>query len=115
MKYLAKRRGELFRRLKTSEMVTLLQLYVDKEEEIENISNLIGKDDQKTIDITHDCIDNDGLNELNRVPFNDDAYLLLDIRDTKEFKKYHIKSAKSYNPLLIRRDKLGNDIYAFVK
>eukprot|EP00483_Globobulimina_turgida_P008721 UN08739 len=41
VRIIPKRKGELFRRLKTKEMVTLLQLYVDETTESESISNLI--------------------------------------------------------------------------
>eukprot|EP01083_Nonionella_stella_P241250 842572_1 len=48
IKIIPKRKGELFRRLKTREMVTLLQLYIDEtSNQNENIANLINNAEEQ--------------------------------------------------------------------
>ena len=90
-------------------MVTLLQLHlVETDQEEESISNLIINNNEN--DYKND-------NNQNVIQQNQDEssspFLLLDIRNEEEFNKYHIKSAKQYDMLSLRRDKLGNDIYYF--
>jgi len=130
VKIIPKRRGELFRRLKTKEMMTLLQLYIiETDQEEESISNLIGDDDNEenehkyqnqndphhmsqSLNISN--ISDDYPPLCSKQPENiSSPFLLLDIRDKQEFDKYHIKTAKQYDMSLLRKDKLGNDIYYF--
>ncbi|ETO27863.1 hypothetical protein RFI_09270 [Reticulomyxa filosa] len=41
------------------------------------------------------------------------SFLLLDIRSEADFNKYHIKSARQYDTALVRKDKLGHEIYRY--
>eukprot|EP00483_Globobulimina_turgida_P000618 UN00618 len=119
VRIIPKRKGELFRRIKTKEMITLLQLYIDEsKQENETISNLINvsnDDDGKEENINPVFVCYDGDDDGNNYNFNHNSssFLLLDIRDEEEYNKYHIKSSKNYDTTLLRRDKLGNEIYAF--
>lgn len=111
-------------------MMTLLQLHIvknDKDEE--SISNLIGNDENQENDNKHQNQTNSfhHNSSLNISNIEDDypllypskpenlssPFLLLDIRDKQQFDKYHIKTAKQYDMSLLRKDKLGNDIYYF--
>lgn len=129
VKIIAKRRGELFRRLKTTEMVTLLQLYSNDQDEQESIANLIGDDnDEKNgqnlqnkasnsqskayVFISHDEED-DPSSPIKAPSDYTTPYLLLDIRGEDEFNKYHIRGSTPYDPALLRRDRLGADVYAY--
>eukprot|EP00484_Ammonia_sp_Unknown_P011120 CAMPEP_0197072072 /NCGR_PEP_ID=MMETSP1384-20130603/209911_1 /TAXON_ID=29189 /ORGANISM="Ammonia sp." /LENGTH=331 /DNA_ID=CAMNT_0042510885 /DNA_START=92 /DNA_END=1087 /DNA_ORIENTATION=- len=124
-----KRRGELFRRLKTTEMVTLLQLYLNEiSKDAESIANLLQDtnddedEDHKEKSIANNIFHHYEYPEKDEENFKQAAnaasaissvFLLLDIRDEAEFEKYHIKSARYYDTTTLRRDKLGNEIYAF--
>jgi len=110
-----KKRGELFRRLKTSEIVTILQLFLNEigKNDAESICNLMEGTHDSNVSAHQYQDDDDECDEY--VPSCDvsSSFLLLDIRGDAEFAKYHIKSAKHYDTSLLRRDKLGHDIYAF--
>lgn len=124
-----KRRGELFRRLKTTEMVTLLQLYLNEiSKDTESIANLLQDtnddedEDHEEKSIANNIFHHYEYPEKDEENFKQAAnaasaissvFLLLDIRDEAEFEKYHIKSARYYDTTTLRRDKLGNEIYAF--
>jgi centrosomal protein CEP41 len=125
VKIIPKRRGELFRRLKTPEMVTLLQLYsIHDEDDQESITNLIGDDnDEKNaqneeskpyVFICHDA-EEEQLSPIIKALESEYAapFLLLDIREEEEFNKYHIKTSTLYDPAQLRRDRLGAAVYAF--
>ena len=122
----AKRRGELFRRLKTTEMVTLLQLYsVRDDDEEESIANLIGNDsDEKCAqsELAEESkpyvfICHDAEHDPPPIPVATADYvapfLLLDIRGDGPFAKYHVKGATRYDTAQLRRDRLGAEVYAF--
>jgi len=126
VKIIPKRRGELFRRLKTTEMVTLLQLYSTHhdEDDQESITNLIGHDhDEKSaqqeeskpyVFICHDAEEDVGQSPVHAPVADYTApFLLLDIRGEEEYSKYHIKSASLYDAAQLRRDRLGAAVYAF--
>lgn len=122
VKIIPKRSGELFRRLKTKEFVTLLQLHqAETHHGAESISNLIADSEHKgqSVIISHDALkenDHDENHPDYIPPFvgdNESSFLLLDIREEAEFDKYHIKGAKYYDTAQLRRDRMGKDIYAY--
>ena len=112
----------MFRRLKTPEMVTLLQLYSVHDDDHESIANLIGDDhDEKSaqneeskpyVFISHDAEDDPSLPPIAHDDYTA-PYLLLDIREEGEYQKYHIKGATQYDTAQLRRDRLGADVYAY--
>lgn len=126
VKFIAPKRGEVFRRLKSSEMLMLLRMEQKSSTNEENIHHLLPLTNENikknnSIEITHHTPNiihfnsNDNpLTNSNTLANNSSSYLLLDIRTQENYDKYHILSAKLYDATQIRRDKLGNDIYAYV-
>eukprot|EP01083_Nonionella_stella_P083521 231004_1 len=115
VKIIPKRRGELFRRLRTKEMITLIQLFMNEMQwtEKESISNLINDDNDDTnTRNTFICHTEDDCTP-HTITETESSFLLLDIRNEEDYGTYHIKTAKQYSPASLRRDKLGHDIYAF--
>ncbi len=101
----SRRRDEIYYRLQPEMLETLYMEYEHRDEIGESLGHMgtQGNSGGPTI-ITHQ--------EMAR-PIYDRPYLLLDVRDERDYASGHLLHARSFPHVLLRRDQLHPDIYSF--
>ncbi len=95
-----KRRDEIFFRINKHQ---LNELYSEYEvDEYEDIAETMSSSGPKIITYS----------ETSR-PSNTKPYLILDVRDTEEFQKYHLVQARTFPYVMLRRDQVHSELYNF--